>query len=64
MDLRGEGAVEKGGGEGMIIPEFLRPGGGTGTRSELNSLLSLPFFLLVFDGISLSRPHTLLSIFP
>ena len=46
----------------MIIHEFLILRGGTGTRSELNYLLSLPFFLLVFDGLSLSCPQTLLSL--
>ena len=37
MAPRGEGAVDKEGGELMRIPEFLSPRGGTGTRSELNS---------------------------
>ena len=37
MAPMGEGSVEKGGGKGMRITEFLRPGGGTGTRFELNS---------------------------
>ena len=47
----------------MIILEFLSPGGGTSTRSELNSLLSLPFFSSsFFYGLSLSCPHTLLSL--
>ena len=48
----------------MRILEFLSRGGGTSTRSELNSLLSLPFFLLVFLNIlSLYCPHTLLSLY-
>ena len=47
----------------MRIPEFLSPCGGTGTSSKLNYLLFLPFFLLVFNGLSLSCTHTLLSLF-
>ena len=46
----------------MTIHEFLILGGGTGKRSELNYLLSLPFFLLVFDGLSLYCSLTLLSL--
>ena len=48
MPPRGEGAVDEEGGKGMIIPEFLSLVGCTNTRSELNSLLSLPFFLMFF----------------
>ena len=45
MAPRVEVDVEKG--EGGVITEFLSRGEGTGTRYKLNSLLSLPFFLLV-----------------
>ena len=46
----------------MRINEFLTPGGGTGTRSELNYLLILPFIILVFEGLSLSFVLTLFSL--
>ena len=46
----------------MRIPEFLSPGGGTSTRYKLNSLLSLPFILLFFYGLSLSLVLTLFSL--
>ena len=44
MAPRGEVDMNKGGGKGMRIPDFLSPGRGTSTRSELNYLLYLPFF--------------------
>ena len=48
----------------MRINELLRPRGGTSTRSKLNSLLSLPFFLLDFLwSFYLSCPNTLISIY-
>ena len=46
----------------MIIHEVMILGGGTGTRSELNYLLSSPFFLMFFNGLSLYFYHTLLSL--
>ena len=49
----------------MIITELLSPGGRTGTRSKLNYLLSLPFFLLVYwwsISLSLLSSHSSLSI--
>ena len=49
----------------MIIPEFWIFFGGTGTRSELNYVLSLPFFLLFFLlSISLLFSHSSLSLPP
>ena len=63
MNPRGEGACGQGRVNVMRIPEFLSLGRGTSTRSELNFLLSLPFFLLVFLWyLSLSCPNTLLSL--
>ena len=59
----GRGYCGQGRGKWMIITELLSLGGGTGTRPELNSLLSLPFFILVFWWyLYLSYPHTLLSL--
>ena len=46
----------------MRINGFLIPGGVTSTRFEINSLLIIPFIILVFDGLSLFFPHTLLSL--
>ena len=47
----------------MRIPELLSPGGGISTRSKLNSLLSLPFFILVFLwSLSLLSSHSFLSL--
>ena len=49
-------------GKVMIFPEFLRLGGGTGTRYELNFLLSLPFFSSDFLWSLFSSPYTILDI--
>ena len=62
MAPKEEGSVDKVGVKGMIIPEFLTPGLGTDTRSELDSLLTIPFFFWFFYGLSLSCPQTLLSL--
>ena len=59
---KGIGCCGQVGGKGMIIPEFLIPGGGTGKRYEINSLLSPPFFFCFFDVISLYCPKTLLFL--
>ena len=64
MAPRGDRCCGQGRGKGMRIPEFLSPGGGTGTRSKLNYLLYLPFFIIFFYGISLSLLPTLLYIYP